>query len=174
MIGAADYNGAMHDPRATRILLPAGPAITTELWMGGANTAVGEPITSDLLKDAWVIDCAGDMPDPLRSAAKLWLYRVFSDLEEIPSAWRRIDALAASVGGCLIQRGGPAIDHPSDPPARLFVLCTQGLNRSGLVMGRVLRAMGMTGADALATLTAHRPGALNNMTFTRLVLDDAC
>lgn len=140
--------------------------------MGGADTGFGEPLTADALAGAWVIDCAGDMPDHLRAAAGLWLFRVFSDIEEVPAAWERIDALAASIGRCLAGGRRHSDLHPAQPPHRLFVLCTQGLNRSGLVMGRVLRALGVPGDQAHATLAAHRPGALNNVTFARLLRDD--
>lgn len=160
---------AMYDPRATRILLPRQHGITTELWMGGANTGIGDALSAEQLAGAWVIDCAGDMPDEYRAAAGLWLYRVFSDVEEVPAAWPRINALATSIGRCLAGAAGQTTDHPDLPPPRLFVLCTQGLNRSGLVMGRVLRALGVSGEEACAIVTRHRPGALNNLTFARMV-----
>ncbi len=59
-------------------------------------------------------------------------------------------------------------EHSATPPARLYVMCQQGLNRSGLFMGLLLRALGMSAADAVSAI-AGRPGALNNQTFVRLI-----
>lgn len=139
--------------------------------MGGANSAVGNALTPEDLRGAWVIDCAGDMPEDYRATATLWLYRVFPDLEDAPPSWPRIDALARSVARCLqgMPPDGDAADHPDAPPPRLYVLCTQGLNRSGLITGRILCELGLPGDDAVRTLVRHRPGSLNNMTFARLV-----
>ena len=159
------------EPRATRILLPQQFSLPTELWMGGAHSAVGEPLRPDDLDGAWVIDCANDMPAPYRAAAALWLFRVFSDMEEVPAAWPRISALTRSLAACLAGTvdSGDGWEHPHEPPPRLYVLCNQGLNRSGLVAGRILRELGLAGEEALRTLTVHRPGAMNNLTFARLV-----
>lgn len=163
----------MTEPRATRIRLPHRADLPTELWMGGADSGVGEPLHPEHLRGAWVIDCAGDMPEHYRSAAALWLFRVFSDMEETPPAYQRIAALARSLAHCLAGTadGRDGWEHPAEPPPRLYILCTQGLNRSGLVTGRILRELGLAGDEALRTLTHHRPGALNNLTFVRLIHD---
>lgn len=58
--------------------------------------------------------------------------------------------------------------HPATPPVRVYVMCQQGLNRSGLFMGLLLRALGVSAADAVSAI-ASRPGALNNQTFVRLI-----
>ncbi len=63
-----------HEPRASRILLPAGAPLATQLWMGGADTSLGEPLEPVHLLSAWVVDCANDMPAAHRDAAGLWLY----------------------------------------------------------------------------------------------------
>ena len=161
----------MSEPRATRIQIPDRPEIATELWMGGADTGVGEPLHPEDLRDAWVIDCAGDMPAHFREAAALWVSRVFHDVEEAPAGYHRIAALARSLGRCLTgtveDRHG--WEHPPEPPRRIYVLCKQGLNRSGLVMGRILRELGLPGEEALRALTRHRPGAVNNLTFAQLI-----
>jgi hypothetical protein len=36
-------------------------------------------------------------------------------------------------------------------------------------MGRILRELGLSGEEALDVIGRHRPGALNNLTFARLV-----
>jgi protein-tyrosine phosphatase len=48
-------------------------------------------------------------------------------------------------------------------------MCKQGLNRRGLVLGRVLRALGLSGEEAIRTLRAQRPGALANLAFEQLL-----
>ncbi len=165
---------AMTEPRATRIIIPHRAGLPTELWMGGADSAVGEPLHPDDLRGAWVIDCAGDMPEHYQAVAGLWLFRVFSDLEEAPARYHRLSALARTIACCLgggADAGGDW-EHPVAPPPRVYVLCTQGLNRSGLVTGRILRGLGLTGDEALTLLADHRPGAVNNLTFARLVRED--
>jgi len=161
----------MVEPRATRLLLPQLPRVTTELWMGGASAALGEPLRPSDLAGAWVVDCAGDMPPAYRAAAGLWLERVFADVEEPPPTYPRLAALARSLAHCRARTGArrDGWEHPHEPPQRLYVLCAQGLNRSGLVMGRILRELGLSGEETLAVIARHRPGALNNLTFARLV-----
>jgi hypothetical protein len=150
-------------PRASRIELPAALTVTAELWMGGAHSAFGD-----------AVHAANDMPDDHRAAATLLLHRVFGDSEEVPSAYARIDALARSLAACLMGRDGEGgWEHPQEPPRRLYVMCSQGLNRSGLVTGRILRALGLSGDEALAAVQRHRPGALNNLTFAGLVREGA-
>ncbi|MER3421337.1 MAG: hypothetical protein C4290_12815 [Chloroflexota bacterium] len=139
--------------------------------MGGASSALGEPLRPVDFLGAWVVDCAGDMPPPYRACAGLWLDCVFADTEEIPPIYPRLTALARSLACCLARTGErcDGWEHPHEPPSRLYVLCAAGLNRSGLVMGRILRELGLRGEEALAVITQHRPGALNNLTFARLV-----
>lgn len=163
----------MAEPRATRIHVPRLSHLATELWMGGAHSASGQRLYPEDLAGAWVIDCAGDMPQHFREPAAWWRTCIFPDYEEQPASWQRLATLARSIGravaGELIEH---AIEHPAEPPARLYVFCNQGLNRSGLVMGRILRALGLAGDEAIRAIVAHRPGAINNLTFARLVQED--
>ncbi len=161
----------MVEPRATRLLLPQLPHVTTELWMGGASAALGDPLHPSDLAGAWVLDCAGDMPPDYRAHADLWLDCVFADAEEVPPIYSRLTALARSLACCLARVGArdDGWEHPREPPPRLYVLCAAGLNRSGLVMGRILRELGLSGEEALDVIGRHRPGALNNLTFACLV-----
>jgi hypothetical protein len=80
-----------------------------------------------------------------------------------------LSALASSIAVCLSggrpEEGWP---HPADPPARVYVMCQQGMNRSGLLAGLILRALGVDAEAALAAV-ATRPGALTNQTYARLV-----
>lgn len=161
-------------PRASRIELPVSLTVTAELWMGGAHSAFGDAVHAGDLEDAWVLDLANDMPDDYRAAVSLLLHRVFGDTEEVPSAYARIESLARSLAACLMGRDGEGSwEHPQVPPRRLYVMCSQGLNRSGLVTGLILRALGLSGEEALAAVQRHRPGALNNLTFAGLVREGA-
>jgi len=164
----------MSEPHATRIHLPQLAHLKTELWMGGAQSTTGEPLSVDDLAGAWVIDCAGDMPEHYRAASAWWLTTTFQDCEELPTCWQRLEALAHSVSRCLTgaAMSGTAEDHPAEPPARLYVFCNQGMNRSGLLVGRILRGLGLAGDETVCCITTHRPGALSNGTFARLVRED--
>jgi len=158
-----------YEPRASRIPVAPRLDVPTELWMGGANALHGEPLELDRLRDAWIIDVAGDMPDPFREAAGLWLPEIFTDSETEPANIHALRGLANSIASVL--RGEPhkaTWPHPPHPPARLFVMCQQGLNRSGLVTGLILRALGHTVEETLAAIATRR-GALNNQTYVRIL-----
>lgn len=161
----------VYEPRASRVVIPGREDILTELWMGGANSLHGDRLTPVDLCDAWVIDLAGDMPAEFCAACSHWLPRVFADVEQVPHGYERLAALADSIAACLT--GEEQVDgwpHPPKPPQRLYVMCQQGLNRSGLLTGLILRALGVPPNDALAAIAA-RPGALTNQTYVRLVRD---
>jgi hypothetical protein len=159
------------EPRASRIPVPGHDGLPAEVWMGGAYSLHGNRLLPEDLADAWVIDVAGDLSAPYRAACGLWLPCVFADFEEEPPVYARLRALARSLAACLT--GAAADDgweHPATPPARIYLLCNQGLNRSGLMTGLILRALGVPAEDTLAAI-ASRPGALSNRTFARLVRD---
>jgi hypothetical protein len=139
--------------------------------MGGAHSPTGEPLLVNDLVGAWVIDCAGDMPEHYRAVSAWWLTEAFQDCEELPACWDRLITLADSVSRCLTgaRDGSTVPEHPTAPPPRLYVFCNQGMNRSGLMVGRLLRGLGLAGEQALCCIATHRPGALSNMTFARLV-----
>ena len=139
--------------------------------MGGADALHGEPVLVEDVRNAWVVDLAGDLPQAHREAAALWLPRVFADIEAEPANLARLRGLAGSVAGALA--GGTTTEgweHPSSPPERIYILCTHGLNRSGLVTGLLLRALGLSAEQAAAAIET-RPGALNNRTYARLVAE---
>lgn len=159
------------EPRASRLPLPEGIEPRFELWMGGAHALAGELVHPEDLREAWVIDCAAELPEEHRAAAALWLPRVFLDIEEQPHGWTRLAQLGRTIAECVRGNAGArdGWEHPHEPPARLYVVCSQGLNRSGLVAGLVLRGLGMPGEQAVVLIQRHRAGALNNLTFARLV-----
>jgi hypothetical protein len=161
--------------RASRVEI-AGRHLRSELWIGGGYTAFGRPVGPEDLGGAWIVDCAGDLPGEFATVARLYLPRVFEDIEQTPSRYTELDALARELAAAIdasleIPGSAPGRLLPAEPPERLYIMCKQGLNRSGLVVGRVLRALGLSGDEALRTLRAHRPGALANLAFERLMHD---
>ncbi len=166
------------DVRASRIAL-TGRSLRSELWIGGGYTIVGEPVGPSDLAGAWVVDCAGELPAEFASLAGLYIPRVFEDIEQTPAGYRQIEALARRIAGVLDASvpADPASDavtgpaFPAESPARVYVMCKQGLNRSGLMLGRILRELGLTGEQAVHTLRTQRPGALANLAFERLLRD---
>lgn len=137
--------------------------------MGGADALFGGRVEPDDLRDAWVLDLAGDMPETHQTACLHRMTRVFADVESVPAGFGRLCSLARSVAACLSgEMAGDDWDHPARPPARLYVMCQQGMNRSGLLTGLILRALGVP-ADAALAAVGTRPGALSNQTYARLV-----
>lgn len=159
-------------PRATLILEGVEAGLSVDLWMGGADSGLGEPIQRSTLSAACLIDCAGEAPAWLREAAAVWVPRVFADLEAIPDRYEALLELAADLA--LLLRGGlPASSRlhlrEGVQIRHLYVLCQQGMNRSALLTGLVLRAAGMRGEAVVELLRQRRPGCLTNLTFQRLL-----
>ena len=150
-----------HDPPRANLLARPGELAGPGIWMGGAHTPIGLPIEINGVERSWVIDCAGDMPGSYRARAARWFARVFPDLDAIPSDFDGIRALATDVAAAMASS--------REAPDNLYVVCQHGMNRSGLVAGLVLRQLGVPGPEALARITAARPGALSNQAFRRLV-----
>lgn len=159
------------EPRASRILVPGRDDLSTELWMGGAHSLHGALVTPEDLYGSWVIDLAGEMPAAHRAACAHWMPRVFADVEAVPHDYRRLAALVESISGCLsgVDRDH-SWPHPSEAPRRLYVMCQQGMNRSGLLTGLILRSLGVAPDLAMAAV-GTRPGALTNQTYVRLILE---
>lgn len=164
-----------HEPRASRIRHPRQNELLCEIWMGGSDSIVGEPVATTDLASAIVIDCAGELASPLRTRCGLYLPRVFMDAEVRPYSYPR---LAQLVHGLALVAGGasPPADLATDlaPISRIYVFCQYGMNRSGLVTGLLLRALGVEAEEALAAIRRARPGALSNETFCALVSDWRC
>ena len=165
-------SGHATDPRATLIHLPDRPDVTAELWVGGSYTAIGGPLHKSDLHGAWLIDCAGELPDDFRDAASACFVRVFEDLEWVPPLYDRIDALARQVAQALSGTAPQAArdsELPAEPPERVYVICKQGFNRSALVAGRILRELGVPASRVVEEIRRRRPGSLTNETFVRLI-----
>ena len=158
-----------HEPRASRIALPRLPGVRAEFWMGGSQSLVGEPVAPADLRDAIVIDCAGELPRLHRAAAGRYLPCVFVDTEAEQHSFTRVASLVHELATTISAPPGAA-----QQPPRIFVFCQYGLNRSGLVTGLLLRALGASTEAAVGSVRLARPGALNNLTFGRLIAEWRC
>jgi hypothetical protein len=160
-----------NDARAT-LIAGSAEGLAGELWMGGANAALGIPLDELDLTGAVLVDCAGELSPRLRRAGARVVPFVFPDLEAVPQRYPRLLALADELARLL--RGGGARTPASDPTApqggsRLIVLCQQGMNRSALVSGLTLRAAGLDAPATMTLLRSGRPGCLTNQTFAALI-----
>ena len=64
-----------------------------EIWMGGTNSLLGEPLTLEAMSHSLVVDCSGELPEAYRANAAGYLPRVFLDIETVPAAYPRLVAL---------------------------------------------------------------------------------
>lgn len=162
------FTTLVHDrPWATHLALPHRPELVPQLWMGGTRSALGRPIDVADFERALVIDCAGELPRAYRERAALYVPCVFVDLDAPPARLAAVEALAIDIAARItVQPAGAAA-----PLERVFILCQAGMNRSGLLAGLVLRALGEDGEAAVACIRRLRPGALSNLTFTALIRD---
>ena len=160
MIEALPRDIHHYDPPRANVLAAPGELTAAGIWMGGAHSSFGHPITLGSIDSAWVIDCAGDMPLDYRNRAGRWFARVFADLDAVPSAMDAIRELASNVATALAT---------DDAPDHLYIVCQYGMNRSGLVSGLILRELGLPGTETVSRILAARPGALSNQAFRRLV-----
>jgi hypothetical protein len=163
-------------PRVSRLNLNHGAPISSELWLGGAHTDIGELLLPRQLEGAWLIDCAGELQPSYREAAAAVYMRVFADTETVPSSFERIAGLARDLalylaGGELGSANGPD-PLPAAPPERLYIMCSQGFNRSALFAGLLLRNLGVEAREAIRTIQEARPGSLSNQTYIRLLQAD--
>jgi hypothetical protein len=163
--------------RATRLTLVRARPLATEIWVGGAHAAHGSLVGSREVRAAWILDLAGDLPPGLVEGAARHVPKVFQDIEAVPHDYDRlraiIEMLARSLEGepaPTEHAGRPLPVLPLEAPERLYVMCKQGLNRSALAAGLLLRALGVEGAAAVRLVREQRPGALSNVVFEQLIL----
>ena len=153
------------EPRASRIHLPHRPDLHVALWMGGTDSVLGEPVPRAALGRALVVDCAGDLSPGYRSAAAAYIPRVFMDAEVVPFSYPQLAELVHELAAAASAPG--QLD-------RIYILCQYGMNRSGLLTGLLLRALGEAAGAAIDLVRSTRPGALSNQTFTRLIAEWTC
>jgi hypothetical protein len=102
-----------------------------------------------------VIDVDGglDLCIPTMSNCCLYVYFPFDDDDQLLPSASKLRAIA-QLGASLIQDGHRVLAH-----------CGMGYNRSGLIAGMILKALGVPGAAAVARIRDRRPGALFNDRF---------
>ncbi len=140
--------------------------VRAELWVGGGDSLVGELLTTEHLRGAWLVDCAGELPPGLADGVSQLYTRVFADIESVPSSLDRLVGLSRELAAALTP------DGDATGPEKLFVMCSQGLNRSALVAGLILRELGAAPADIVREIQRSRPGSLSNATFVRLLFGE--
>ncbi len=157
------HSHSLHTPRAS-LVLAAGEAAnrSTEIWMGGAHSLIGETIDGDHLGDSWLVDCAGDLDASYRARTGRWLACVFPDLDGPLASSNHVSRTVEQVLESILR---------GDPPARVYVMCQHGMNRSGLVSGLILRGLGVEPGHTVERIRAARPGALANAAFLALLLE---
>ncbi|MEP7215913.1 MAG: protein-tyrosine phosphatase family protein [Anaerolineaceae bacterium] len=149
-------------PRASLVLTAGELGSRSNIWMGGAHSHRGDEIRHEALGGAWLIDTAGDMPTEHRAAALRMIACVFVDSEGVPSPFWRIEHTVAAAVNAARGESGPV-------PTDIYIVCQHGMNRSGLVTGLLLQQFGLGAGEAIDRIRLHRPGALSNQTFERLL-----
>jgi hypothetical protein len=126
------------------------------LWMGGHEYLAGNggwttAVVTDQFDVVYSLHSReGYGPDPWIDHHVLEVPDGVLDAEQI----RAVDRFAASA----------ALDFAAG--RHVLVRCRAGMNRSGLVVGEVLKRRGYSAAEAIAMIRRRRaPGALNNETF---------
>jgi hypothetical protein len=102
-----------------------------------------------------VIDVDGGLDSciPTMSNQCLYVYFPFDDDDQRLPSTSKLRAIA-QLGASLIQDGHRVLAH-----------CGMGYNRSGLIAGMILKALGVPGVAAVARIRERRPGALFNDRF---------
>src|SRR5207249_2645544 len=113
-----------------------------------------------------VVDCAGDLGAAYRRRAAAYVPRVILDVETSPYALPRLQALALDLARCIVDGASPKF---AERPPRVYVLCQYGMNRSGLMAGLLLRALGEEPDAVVRLIRRFRPGSLSNQTFVALI-----
>lgn len=150
-------------PHASRVL-GAGEidGVRSHVWMGGAHSGLGEPISGEMLARSWVLDCAGYMPEAHRGAAARWEAQVFADVTRRPEQFELLRSLTKDWARQIM-------DPREEAPEHVLVMCQYGMNRSGLGAGLLLSALGLAPGEAVQRITRARPGALANYRFRQLL-----
>ena len=103
------------------------------------------------LKINTVIDLEGGF-DPPMDFLDLYLYWPIRDIPFLPDL--EILLMVAKFGAMELKAGKKVLVH-----------CAQGLNRSGLVSGRIMILCGLSGQFAVNEIRKKRVGSLYNLVF---------
>jgi protein-tyrosine phosphatase len=90
----------------------------------------------------------------------LYVYFPFDDDDQILPNASKLRAIA-QMGASLIQDGHRVLAH-----------CGMGYNRSGLIAGMILKALGVPGTAAVSRIRERRPGALFNDRFAEYLINE--
>jgi hypothetical protein len=120
-------------------------------WARASPYGIDVVIDVDGGLDAWI---------PTRSNDCLYIYFPFDDDDQILPSATKLRAIA-QLGASLIQDGHRVLAH-----------CNMGFNRSGLVAGLILKALGLSGTAAVTRIRERRPGALFNDRFADYLTAD--
>ena len=106
-----------------------------------------------------VIDLDGGLDACIPTEANhcLYVYFPFDDDDQQLPSMTKLHAVA-ELAASLIREGHRVLTH-----------CNMGFNRSGLVAGLILKALGMPGDAAVTRIRERRPGALFNDCFADYV-----
>jgi len=110
-----------------------------------------------------VIDVDGglDACIPTHPNQCLYIYFPFDDDDQRLPSGAKLRAIA-QLGASLIQEGHRVLAH-----------CGMGYNRSGLIAGMILKALGLPGEAAVMRIRERRPGALFNDRFADYLINEA-
>lgn len=139
--------------------LPPASRVTHRLWQGSV------PSPSEALPFNVVVLCAEEHQFPEigpRGFGDATILRC--PLQDEPPSQGAVDR-AMRMGLEVAAR------HTADQ--RVLVTCAMGMNRSGLVVGLALLALGTTAPGAVEAVRRARPGALFNPHFVKLIYDVA-
>ena len=117
-----------------------------------------EPLGIDVVID---VDGGLDACIPTHSNCCLYIYFPFDDDDRCVPSETKLRAIA-QLGASLIQEGHRVLAH-----------CGMGYNRSGLIAGMILKALGVPGAEAVTRIRTRRPGALFNDRFAAYLITEA-
>ena len=105
-----------------------------------------------------VIDLEGGLDTCIPTMPNSCLYVYFPIYDENLPDLQKLEAVA-TLGATLVGNGHRVLSH-----------CGMGFNRSALVAGRILHALGMPGEEIVKRMRERRPGALFNDTFASFLL----
>jgi hypothetical protein len=100
-----------------------------------------------------VLDMEGGLDECIPTHPNECIYVYFPIFDEELPDMVRLEAIA-KLGAHLVASGHKVLSH-----------CGMGFNRSALVAGRILHALGMPGEEVVRRLRERRPGALFNDVF---------
>ena len=127
------------------------------LWMGGMVAFTQIPNL-----DLWV-HCAAETEPNVPQAAKRIIWVRLDDSRDLRPDEKAAAFAAARQAAQVVARGG-----------RVLISCMAGVNRSGLVTGLTLKALGFTGPAAIALIRAKRgPGVLRRQEYVDLLQEQS-